>query len=451
MALRFGTDGLRGVAFEELTPELVARLGAAAARVLGHELPFMIGRDTRLSGPALESALVAGLVAGGATARIVGVLPTPGVAFLADAAGSPAAMISASHNPYIDNGVKIFGRGGVKLDDATESRIEAELEHVVAPALSPEARADTPVAPGVLSTGDADASEAYLAHLLGALEGRRLDGLRVVLDCANGAAFEVAPEVFRRAGANVDARFVEPDGRNVNAGCGSTHPEDLRRVVVETGAALGLALDGDADRCIAVDEEGALVDGDRIMAIAAADLRGRGLLTGDALVVTVMSNLGLHEAMRERGIRVVETQVGDRYVLEALEAEGIALGGEQSGHVIFRSRATTGDGVLSGLLLADVMTRSAEPLSTLASIVRPYPQVLRAVRVVDRDALAGAGAVWSCVREVEVALAGAGRVLVRPSGTEPVVRIMVEARDEAAAAAAAGAIERAVVEALGRP
>ncbi len=447
MTLRFGTDGIRGNALSDLTTDLVTLVGRACARVLGVDHAYLIGRDTRESGPGIEAALVSGLAAEGAEAISLGVIPTPGLAYLAQKRSTPAAMISASHNPYEDNGIKFFSSDGLKLSDEVERRIEAELDFLGAEPVSasPARVIDKP------ENFHADGIDEYVDHLVSALDGRRLDGMAVVVDCGHGAAFEVAPRAFAGLGAKVDLRYAEPDGRNINANCGSTNPEYLRLAVMETGADMGLALDGDADRCIAVDERGELVDGDRILAVAAIDLKERGLLEGNSVATTVMANLGFREAMRSHDIRVVETQVGDRYVREEMEAQRIALGGEQSGHLIFRSLATTGDGVLTGLLLADVMERTGTPLSELASVVAGYPQVLLNVRVANREGLEGATALWQEVAAVESELGETGRVLVRASGTEPVVRVMVEALDASTAETSADRIARRAVEVLGSP
>ncbi|HEX9968903.1 MAG TPA: phosphoglucosamine mutase [Acidimicrobiales bacterium] len=442
MTLRFGTDGVRGVANSELTPELVLALGRAAARVLDGDT-FAVGRDTRRSGEMLQAALSAGLAAEGMQVLDLGVLPTPGVAFVAADCGWPGAMISASHNPFTDNGVKFFAEGGRKLTDEQEERLEAELDAVLA-----GSRGTSP-AVGEVHT-PRRLVDRFVDHVVESVEGRRLHGMSVVLDCANGAASEVAPEAFMRLGATVRVIAALPDGSNINEGCGSTHPEQLQAAVVEHGAALGLAFDGDADRVLAVDHRGRLVDGDHLIALCAVDLRERGRLADDTVVVTVMTNLGFHLAMGERGIRVHETQVGDRYVLEALDANGWSLGGEQSGHVIFRDLATTGDGILTGVQVADLVHRAGRPLADLAdAAMTRLPQVLRNVRVADRDALAGAEAVWDEVAEVEAELGDHGRVLLRPSGTEPLVRVMVEAPTPEQAEAAAGRLADAVVRACG--
>ena len=421
--LKFGTDGVRGVANAELTPELVLALGRAAARVLGGDT-FLVGRDTRLSGPLLQAALTAGLASEGADVVDLGVLPTPGVAHASAADGVPAAMISASHNPFPDNGIKLFAPGGRKLSDEVEERLEAELA---------AGREDARRTGGELGRvrGDDGARGRYVEYLLASVDGRPLDGLSVVLDCANGAASPIAAEVFAGAGARVDVVNDAPNGTNINDGCGSTHPQLLQQRVRDLGADAGLAFDGDADRVLAVDGDGELVDGDHIIAILAKDLRGRGRLRDDTVVVTVMTNLGFRLAMADEKIDVVETKVGDRYVLEALEDRHLSLGGEQSGHVIFRDLATTGDGLLTGLQLLDAVVRSGRSLLDLAgSAMTRLPQVLRNVQVAARDKLDGAADLWSEVEAAEAELGERGRVLLRPSGTEPVVRVMVEAPTE---------------------
>ena len=449
MTLRFGTDGVRGLANVELTPELALALGRAASRVLGAEKPFVLARDTRRSGPMLEAALAAGLAAEGADVVLAGVLPTPGAAYLSHVRDCPAAVLSASHNPFPDNGIKFFARGGRKLSDEIEERLEAELDAILAGA-PPSGRVE---GAGVgTAQPDERARQEYESWMLTTLEGRRLDGLRVVIDCGNGAATATAPWVLTQLGAKVEnlALGAQPDGTNINAGCGSTDPGPLQAEVVATGAVAGLAFDGDADRLVAVDERGGLVDGDHILAIAALDLRARGRLRHDTVVATVMANLGFHHAMTAEGIRVETTPVGDRYVLEAMEAGGFSLGGEQSGHIIFGDLATTGDGLLSGLVLLDVLARSGRPLSELASVVQKLPQVLRNVRVADRAGLPEATAFWAEVETVEGELGDAGRVLVRPSGTEPLVRIMVEAATAESATAYTDRLEAALTAALGK-
>jgi phosphoglucosamine mutase len=447
MTLRFGTDGVRGVANRDLTPELVTALGRAAARVLGADRPFVVGRDTRRSGPLLEAALVAGLCGEGADVERVGVLPTPGVAYLAQLFDAPAAVISASHNPYPDNGVKLFGRGGRKIAEAPEQRVEIELRRLVdaGPQVGPEGP-DVGVARDRLG-----AAADYIAHLAAALGGRRLDGQSVVVDCGNGAAYEVAPWALRVVGARVEVLHDQPDGTNINAGCGSTDPGELQQAVVAAGAHAGLAFDGDADRVIAVDERGRLVDGDQMLAIIALDLHERGELRGDAVVATVMSNLGLRRALAEHDVELVETPVGDRNVLAALEERGLSLGGEQSGHVIRTDLATTGDGTLTGLLLLDVIARRGRPLSELGAVVEPLPQVLHSVQVADGAGVDRDGAFRAELESVERQLGSDGRVLVRRSGTEPVVRVMVEAPTPEQAETAATRLAAAVERACGSP
>jgi phosphoglucosamine mutase len=445
VTLSFGTDGIRGVARTELTTEIAEQLGRAAARVLGRRL-FLVGRDTRESGPELQAALMEGLAHAGAGVADLGVVPTPAVAFCSARRDAPAAMVSASHNPYTDNGIKLFAAGGRKLSDAVEARVEAEFEKPAEPRGGSAVRSPPePLSPEPLPP-------EYGAHLLASLGGRTFGGLRVVLDCANGAASAVAPDVFAAAGADVVAIHDRPDGTNINDRSGSTHPESLQGAVLARRADLGLAFDGDADRVLAVAADGALVDGDHLIALLAVDRKSRGALPGDTVVVTVMSNLGFRLAMAGRGIAVHETSVGDRYVLEALEANGWALGGEQSGHIIFRDVATTGDGLLTGLAVCDAVARTGRPLSELARVMTRLPQVLRNVPVAadGRARLDSADGLWAEVRQVEAALGDTGRVLLRPSGTEPVVRVMVEAADAERARAAAEQLCAAVVRELGR-
>jgi len=428
--MKFGTDGVRGVAGIELTTEFAVRLGRAAARVLGDDdsgATVVIGGDTRESTPSLDHALSAGFRAEGISVVSLGVAPTPMVAFEAQRRGALGAVVSASHNPFFDNGIKLFAAGGLKLTDDVEQRIEAELERI------------EPGADLALSTVAAPAADhsAYVDHVVRYLEGRRLDGLRVVLDAANGAASVVGPDVLRAAGAEVIVISADPTGRNINDGCGATVPANVAAAVLEHGADVGVALDGDADRLIAVDHRGSVVDGDHIIAIVASDLLSKRELRHDTVVVTVMTNLGFRIAMREAGIDVVETAVGDRYVLEALAAGGYSLGGEQSGHVIFADHATTGDGVLSALALLDAVNRSGKQLSELAALaMTSLPQVLVNVRVA-RRAPDVAERLADDIARVETSLGDAGRVLVRASGTEPLVRVMVEAPTHDAARAAA--------------
>jgi phosphoglucosamine mutase len=458
VTVKFGTDGVRGLANAELTPEFVVALGRAAARVLADRgRPFLVGRDPRISGPLLQSALSAGLAAEGVDVCDVGVLPTPAVAALSADRGVPAAVISASHNPFADNGIKLFAAGGCKLPDDVEERLEAELSAILGVGLPGAVLHSALPGSAVLGAAvgrlrsDLEAAGWYERHLLDALEGRRVEGIRVAVDCANGAAAAVAADVLTSAGADVVALLgVEPDGLNINEGCGSTYPAGLQAAVIAHRADVGLAFDGDADRVIAVDERGGLVDGDHLMAPFALDLRARGRLAGDTVVVTVMTNLGFRQAMQAHGVEVHETRVGDRYVLEALDRGGWSLGGEQSGHVIFRDVATTGDGILTGLYLLDLLCRQGRPLAELAgTAMTRLPQVLRNVRIAELGGLDDAGAVWAEVAALSAELDGRGRVLLRPSGTEPLVRVMVEAPTEAEAEGAAARLIEVVNRCLG--
>ncbi|EPD86404.1 phosphoglucosamine mutase [Microbacterium sp. oral taxon 186 str. F0373] len=428
MAL-FGTDGVRGLANGPLTADLALTLAQATAVVLGQgriaearkaagkRLTAVIARDPRVSGHFLSAAVEAGLASSGVDVLDAGTLPTPAAAYLiGDIDADFGVMISASHNPAPDNGIKIFARGGVKLPDEVERRIE-------------EAMAGEKLRPTGGDVGRvvrfSDAEDRYAIHLLASLP-HRLDGLHVVLDCAHGAASGVSPETFRNAGAKVTVIGADPDGININDGFGSTHLEKLSAEVVRTGADVGIAHDGDADRCLAVDAEGRVIDGDQIMAILAVAMKRDGRLKNDTLVATVMSNLGLHRAMAAQGIAVEQTAVGDRYVLERMNEGGYSLGGEQSGHVIMSRYATTGDGVLTGLHLCAEMARTGRSLAELASVMTVFPQVLINVRGVERSRATDAD-VLAGVQVAEAALGDSGRVLLRPSGTEPMVRVMVEA------------------------
>jgi len=433
MARLFGTDGVRGLANGALPPELALALSASAARVLAehdrsHRPVAVVGRDPRLSGEMLEGAVVAGLTSAGADVLRVGVLPTPAVAYLISVLNADlGVMISASHNPMPDNGIKFFAAGGHKLPDGIEDEIEAGLNSEVV----------RPTGTGIGRVSDvADAVDLYLEHLLSATP-HPLAGIRVVVDCANGASSLAAPEVYRRAGAEVVAIHAEPDGVNINEDCGSNHPEQLRAAVLEHQADLGIAHDGDADRCVAVDAAGELIDGDQIMAVLALAMSESGELKNDTLVATVMSNLGLHLAMRAHGVNVLTTAVGDRYVLEELRTGGYALGGEQSGHVVLPAYATTGDGLLTALRLMSRMAATGKPLAELAGVMQRLPQVLINVRVADKAAVADSSAVRDAVGAVEAELGEEGRVLLRPSGTEQLVRVMVEAPAQHTAQAAA--------------
>ncbi|MGD9619891.1 MAG: phosphoglucosamine mutase [Mycolicibacterium sp.] len=427
MARLFGTDGVRGVANQDLTAELAMALGAAAARRLlrsgeTRRRVAVVGRDPRASGEMLEAAVIAGVASEGVDALRVGVLPTPAVAYLTSAYDADfGVMISASHNPMPDNGIKIFGPGGHKLDDDTEDRIEELVQQ------GPGIR---PVGAGVGRVVDAeDALDRYLRHA-GKAASTRLDGLTVVVDCAHGAASVAGPQAYRAAGANVIAIHAEPDGLNINDDCGSTHMQALRSAVVSYRADLGLAHDGDADRCLAVDSEGRVVDGDAIMVVLALAMHEAGELASDTLVATVMSNLGLHVAMRAAGIDVRTTGVGDRYVLEELRAGGYSIGGEQSGHLVLPAFGTTGDGIVTGLRLMSRMAQTRRSLADLAAPMKTLPQVLINVAVSDKATVADAPAVRDAVARAEAELGDSGRILLRPSGTEQLVRVMVEAADE---------------------
>lgn len=439
MGRLFGTDGVRGLANESLTPELALRVSGAAAQILSRgkkRALAVVGRDPRASGEMLEAAVTAGLTAAGVDVLSVGVLPTPAVAYLTGLYDAClGVMISASHNPMPDNGIKIFAAGGRKLDDAIEDKIEALMDE---PAVRPTGAGIGRVlsSAGVSDHGlvlpeqysVAGTHERYVEHLVEAT-GHELNGLTVVVDCAHGAASEVGPAAYREAGADVIAINAEPDGLNINDGCGSTHLDQVRRAVREHGADLGLAHDGDADRCLAVDAAGNVVDGDAILAILALAMRDAGELAEDTLVATVMSNLGLHIAMREAGITVRTTAVGDRYVVEELRRGHFTLGGEQSGHVVFPAHGTTGDGILTGLKLMARMAATGRTLADLASVLQTVPQILVNVPVSDKAAVMAAPDVLDAVAEAERTLADSGRVLLRPSGTEQLIRVMVEATD----------------------
>jgi phosphoglucosamine mutase len=464
MGRLFGTDGVRGIAGQDLTARLAMDLASAAADTLGESGAFgaargasrrplaLVGRDPRASGEFLEAAVVAGLAGAGVDVVRLGVIPTPAVAYLTAERGEFGVMLSASHNPAPDNGIKFFGRGGLKLPDEVEDEIEDRIRR----------RSSVP---GKLPEGgfgrviDASAErERYLDHLVSSLgppgsgaepHGRRpLSGLRIVVDCAHGAAYQIAPEALRRSGADVIAIGAEPDGLNINQGCGSTSLGALSAAVVAHNADAGIAHDGDADRCLAVDAAGEAVDGDQILAILARGFQEYGRLAGDTVVTTVMSNLGFRLAMRDAGIRVVETAVGDRYVLEAMRAGRFMLGGEQSGHIILLDHATTGDGILTGLQLLDAVARRGQPLGELAKVMSKYPQVLINVKGVDKSRIGAAPELAAAVAAAETELGTLGRVLVRPSGTEPTVRVMVEAADAVHAERVAGRLAETVRTAL---
>ena len=432
VSLKFGTDGVRAEALTVLTPQYVAALARAAAEVLGGG-PWLIGRDTRESGAELEAALAAGLAAAGALPESLSVVPTPALAWMSAQREVPAAMITASHNPWRDNGVKFFAPGGLKLSNAVERAIEALL----LPQL--------PLPPAVVASHRSH--QLYAEHIVAL--STSLAGLRVVLDCANGAMFEVAPEVFRALGADTVVIHDTPDGRNINHQCGATHTASLAAAVVEHEAALGLAFDGDGDRVIAVDHLGNVVDGDRIIALAALQMRAAGDLHHDTVVVTVMSNLGFHKAMAAVGIQVATTTVGDRYVLEALDAGGFSVGGEQSGHIIYRDLATTGDGLLAGVRLAQYVHGHHRPLAALAAeVMTSYPQVLVNVKVAHRHPQAAAEMAVE-IAAAEQSLQGDGRILVRASGTEPLIRVMVEAATRSLAQSVADDLAQVALERWG--
>src|SRR5579875_334913 len=427
MGRLFGTDGVRGVANRELTAELALALGGAAARQLArpgvpHRPVAVVGRDPRASGEMLEAAVIAGLTSEGVDALRVGVLPTPAVAYLTSAYDAAfGVMISASHNPMPDNGIKIFGPGGHKLDDATEDQIEELV------AAGPGLR---PVGAAIGRVIDADdALDRYVRQVTSATTVS-LDGLTVVVDCAHGAASAAAPRAYRAAGARVIPINAEPNGLNINDNCGSTHLDPLRSAVLAHHADLGLAHDGDADRCLAVDANGDLVDGDQIMVVLALAMQEAGELAANTLVATVMSNLGLHLAMRAAGVTVRTTSVGDRYVLEELRTGQFSLGGEQSGHIVLPGISTTGDGILTGLRLMSRMAQTGTSLAGLASAMRTLPQVLVNVEVADKAAAVAAPAVRTAVQQAEAELGDTGRILLRPSGTEQLIRVMVEAADQ---------------------
>ena len=423
----FGTDGVRGVANTELTPALALALGASAARTLGrgHTPRFIIGRDTRVSGTLLESALAAGLCSMGASVVTAGVVPTPAVANIARILNFDAGVvISASHNPFADNGIKFFGGDGYKLDDALEAEIEAQLALV-----------ETWDRPSGAAVGrlahDTGLAGLYAGHLEDTMDGVSLAGLRIVLDAANGANSALGPRVFADLGAAVVALHCDPDGVNINAGCGSLHPDEMMQRTVTERADMGLAFDGDADRVILSDERGRKVDGDRVMLLVGRHLAAQGKLANDTVVGTIMSNMGLEVALRESGLTLLRTAVGDRYVSEAMRAGGHVLGGEKSGHLIFGHLTTTGDGLLTALQVLKVMRETGRPLSALADQMTEYPQILLGVRVRDRQSWASDPDITRAIEATEARLAGRGRVNVRASGTEKLVRVMAEGPDQA--------------------
>jgi phosphoglucosamine mutase len=436
----FGTDGVRGVANVDLTADLALALGRSAGMVLGPGV-VCVGRDTRVSGPMLENALVAGLCSSGIEVRRLGVVPTPAVAYVTVNEGLIAgAMVSASHNPVPDNGIKFFSKDGRKISENQEQSIESLLDR-------PPADLPTGTAVGT-ATHYEDGVQHYVAHLLSSVDGD-LSGMKIVLDCAFGAAYHLGPSIFRDAGAEVIAINAEADGARINVNCGSTSLGQTKDSVLAEGADLGLAFDGDADRVLAVDEKGNEVDGDRIIALSAIAMHDQGTLRNDVVVSTVMANLGFKRALQERGIEVVQAQVGDKYVVEEMQRRDAALGGEQSGHIIFAEHATTGDGILAGLQVARAVRDSGKPLSELAHIFEPVPQVLINVKVASKDKLNDAAGLWEEVARIEAEMGADGRVLLRPSGTEPVVRVMVESVEESTARSNAQRLVDAVHRHLG--
>jgi phosphoglucosamine mutase len=436
MARLFGTDGIRGVAGIDLTADLARNLGRAAVEVLGRHgatqpPTFVVGRDTRASGEWLEDALTDGILTAGGDVLLSGIEPTPAIAYMTvDLGASSGVVISASHNPADDNGIKFFSREGMKLPDHIEDEIEREVGREPRPASRRGRISPTP-----------EGREGYLLHLERAADAR-LDGMKVVVDCANGAASAVAPEVLRALGAEVVAINATPDGRNINDACGALHPEVAATEVVRVGADAGVSHDGDADRALFADAAGNVIDGDQVLAASALAMQERGTLKGDVVVGTVMSNLGLVHAMREAGIELVQTRVGDRYVLEEMERRGASLGGEQSGHVIFREQATTGDGLLTAVRFLSLAALTGRTVGELAGAMRRYPQVM--INVPIDGGLADAAAVEDAVADAEASLGGRGRVLVRPSGTEPLIRVMVEAESEDEAATHARSVAKAI-------
>lgn len=427
----FGTDGIRGVAnVHPVTPETALRLGRALGFLLrkdGSQRPrFVIGRDTRRSGPMLEAAMVAGLNSVGADVLLAGVVPTPAVACLVREQGADGGVvISASHNPAADNGLKLFGGDGYKFDDAVQGRLEELI-------LSSEIDGERPVE-GNVGTMEAipDASERYEAMASACVPGMSLHGLRIVVDCANGASYRTTPAVLRKLGATLSVFHAESDGMNINRACGSTHPEEICRLVRETGAHIGISHDGDADRLLLCDERGEVLDGDELLAMMGLDALRRGTLAGKTLVATVMSNLGLDEVIAAAGGKVIRTAVGDRYVVEVMRAGNFSVGGEQSGHMIFRDHGTTGDGLIAALQIIRIMTESGKPLSELRRVLKKYPQAQRNLRVKGKPPIDSLKDVSSLVSQTESALAGKGRLLLRYSGTEPKVRLLIEGADEA--------------------
>ena len=447
----FGTDGIRGTANRPpVTPEIALRLGRAAGHLLKGtgdgkgRARFVVGRDTRHSGPMLEAALVAGLTSVGADVLLAGVVPTPAVACLVVELGaSGGVVLSASHNPAEDNGLKLFGGDGYKLDDALEERLEELIRTPAIDGVRPEGDRIGTI------TGVSDPVGRYGAIMRASVPGMSLHGLRIAVDCANGASFRTTPGVLAALGATLSVHHADPDGMNINRNCGSTHPEEISRLVRETGSQIGISHDGDADRLVLCDELGEIVDGDEILAMTALDALERGTLAGRTLVATVMSNFGLDDCLRSAGGRVLRTAVGDRHVVEAMRKGNFSIGGEQSGHLIFRDHGTTGDGLLAALQVLRIMTESGKPLSALRRCLRKYPQAQRNLRVREKPPLDSLGEVISLVSGTERALAGKGRVLLRYSGTEPKVRLLIEGPDEGMINVAADRIAEALKSSIG--
>lgn len=442
----FGTDGIRGIAGE---PPLDPRTIFAAGLALGHSLRaqspeprVLLGRDTRESSPWIAATLAAGLREAGAQVQSAGVIPTPAVAFLARTHGfSAGVVISASHNPWHDNGIKLFGGDGFKLPDAVELAIEDEILHHAA-------RVDAPISPPSVVDNTALQGD-YIQFLLNAVSGLDLTGLHIVADCANGAASAVAPELFRRLGGSVALLNIDPDGRNINDGCGALHPQWVAAEVAARGASAGLTFDGDADRCMLAGSHNNVINGDAILLMAARDLKARGMLTGDVVVATTMSNMGLETALRRSGIRMLRAPVGDRYVLEQMQQNNAALGGEQSGHILFPHLATTGDGLLTALVILDLVARSGRSIDELTADLKVYPQVIVNVKVREKKPLESIPAVAASIRAAEEELKDTGRVVIRYSGTEPLARVMIEAESEHAMRSHANAIADAIRNELG--
>lgn len=432
MARLFGTDGVRGEANLELTPELAYQMGRAAALYFGETLraqgeapSILIGRDTRISGPMFEAALSAGICSGGGQAVIAGIIPTPAIAYLTKALGFQAGIVvSASHNPFYDNGIKFFGQDGYKLPDRVEDELEALIRRID---LDDDLYRAHRGSVGTVEVRR-DLQRRYIDFVKSTID-TRLDGLRVVLDCANGASYEVMPTVLRELGADLTVLHATPGGTNINDDCGSTHLESLRQAVLRYQADIGIAHDGDADRCLCIDEKGALMDGDHLLVLCGLDMKKRGRLPKDTIVTTVMANIGFHKALREAGIKAEVTKVGDRYVLENMLAHGYALGGEQSGHIIFTEVATTGDGSVTALQVLQALMRSEQPASALNALMVSYPQLLVNVIVASKEGWEENAAIQGVIRDGEEALGANGRILVRPSGTEPLIRVMAEGAD----------------------